>query len=73
MNSFKKICAIVLSMAMMLCVISTTAFAAEPDADSGRITGMTMNEVIAYLESRKIARCNLSQRSVDYPIKCNNS
>lgn len=52
MNYFKRICAVVLSMAMMLCVASTTAFAAETDMVSGRITGMTMDEVIAYFESR---------------------
>lgn len=40
---------LVLVMVMGLC---TTAFAAETDENIGRVTNMTMDEVVAYLENR---------------------
>lgn len=33
MSTFKRMCAIVLSMAMIFSVVSTTAFAAEPNTE----------------------------------------
>ncbi|MCC8153568.1 MAG: hypothetical protein LIP01_04765 [Tannerellaceae bacterium] len=47
----RKIFALLFALVMLL-TMTTTAFAAETDMDSGRISGMTMDEVIAYLESR---------------------
>ena len=48
----KKLLCLLLALIMVL-AMSTTAFAAEADMDSGRISDMTMDEVIAYLESRE--------------------
>lgn len=47
----KKIFCLLLTLVMLL-AMTTTAFAAETDMNSGRISDMTMDEVIAYLESR---------------------
>lgn len=47
MTTFKRICAVVLSMAMLLCTISTTAFAAEVPANTSDITSIDQTQVNA--------------------------
>ena len=50
MSNFKRLCAVVLSMAMIFSVLSTTAFAAEPDTEI-KATGKIDAEYLAEMEA----------------------
>lgn len=65
MSIFKRICAVVLSMAMMLCVGSATAFAAEVEtAKEVPSHSITINEYDVYVATRAATTAELARNGV---------